>query len=325
MPLFRLMNKMKRYVSSLLFLTLAFCAEIKAQSDAHFAYYREVENFYNPAAMNRNTRMNVTGSLAMQMAGYTNAPVSMYIGANSVIPFGKLRNSAGVGLFNETMGLFTNRRLFFNYAYKIGVGKGWMNIGVQGGVMSEEFNGGKLQMETQNDPAFPTGQERGTVGDLGAGMLFVHGEWYVGASAQHLNFPHVEFGKTEGKTTEMDIRPTLYLTGGCNIGLRNPLLSVQPSFLVESDLDFYRTDLSVRGTYQYDATLLYLGVSYSPGISVTAMVGGRIRDVLIGYAYEFYTSGVGALNGSHDLMVSWQTDVDFFKKGKNVHKSVRYL
>ena len=180
-------------------------------------------------------------------------------------------------------------------------------------------------MEAQNDPAFPTGQERGTVGDLGAGMLFVHGEWYVGASAQHLNFPHVEFGKTEGKTTEMDIRPTLYLTGGCNIGLRNPLLSVQPSFLVESDLDFYRTDLSVRGTYQYDATLLYLGVSYSPGISVTAMVGGRIRDVLIGYAYEFYTSGVGALNGSHDLMVSWQTDVDFFKKGKNVHKSVRYL
>ena len=325
MPLLKLMNTMKRHVSLILILSLVLSTQVRAQSDAHFTHFREVENFYNPAAMNRNTRMNVVGSLAMQMAGYTNAPVSMYIGANTAVPFGKMRNSVGVGLFNETLGLFTNRRLLFNYAYKIGMGKGWMNIGIQGGVMSEEFNGGKLKLETSNDPAFPTGNERGTVGDLGAGLFYSRGEWYLGASAQHLNFPHVEFGKTQGKTAEMDIKPTLYLTGGCNIALRNPLLLVQPCFLVESDLDFYRVDISVRGSYQYDSALLYIGSTYSPGISVTAMVGGKVRDVLIGYAYEFYTGGVGALNGSHDLMVSWQTDVDFFKKGKNVHKSVRYL
>ena len=319
------MNMVKRIVSVSIIICLALYTDLYAQSDAHFTHFREVENFYNPAAMNRDSRLNVVGSLAMQMAGYTHAPVSMYLGANTAIPFGKLRNSVGVGLFNETIGLFTNRRLLLDYAYKIGLGKGWMNIGVQGGVMSQEFNGGRLKLETQNDPAFPAGQERGTVGDLGAGILYVRGEWWMGASAQHLNFPHVEFGKTEGKTAVMDIKPTLYLTGGCNIGLRNPLLSIQPCFLVESDLDFYRVDLSVRGSYLFDSTLLYAGVTYSPGISVTTMIGGKVMDVLIGYAYEFYTSGVGALNGSHDLMVSWQTDVDFFKKGKNVHKSVRYL
>ena len=325
MPLLMLMNTMKRSVSLVLFLCLTVFQGIKAQSDAHFNNFLEVENFYNPAAMNRNSRTNVVGALSMQMAGYTHAPVSMFIGANLPLPFGEYRNSLGVGLFNETLGLFTNRRLLFDYAYKIGVGKGWMNIGVQGGVMSEEFNGGRLKMETQNDPAFPTGNERGTVGDLGAGVLYVNGEWWAGASAQHLNFPHVEFGKTQGKNIEMDIKPTLYLTGGCNIGLRNPLLSVQPCFLVESDIDFWRVDMSVRGYYQYETTLLYMGATYSPGVSVSAMIGGRVREVLIGYAYEFYTSGVGALKGSHDLTVSWQTDVDFFKKGRNVHKSVRYL
>ncbi len=325
MPLFRLMNMMKRLVSVSVSLCLAFILKVQAQSDAHFTHFREVENFYNPAAMNRDNRLNVTGSIAMQMVGYTNAPVSMYIGANTAIPFGRLRNSVGVGLFNETIGLFTNRRLLLDYAYKIGIGKGWMNVGLQGGVMSQEFNGGKLKAETQNDPAFPSGQERGTTGDLGVGILYVRGEWWMGASAQHSNFPHVEFGKTEGKTAVMDIKPTLYLTGGCNIGLRNPLLQVQPCFLVESDLDFYRVDLSVRCSYQFDSTLLYIGTTYSPGTSFTAMIGGKVMDVLIGYAYEFYTNGLGALNGSHDLMVSWQTDVDFFKKGKNAHKSVRYL
>ena len=319
------MNTMKRHVSLVLFLFLTLSANLQAQSDAHFAHFLEVENFYNPAAMNRNGRTNVAGSLSMQMAGYTHAPVSMFIGANMPIPFGKYRNSVGIGMLNETIGLFTNRRLLFDYAYKIDLGKGWMNVGVQGGVMSEEFNGGGLKTETPNDPAFPSGNERGTVGDLGAGVLYVRGDWWAGASAQHLNFPHVEFGKTQGKNIDMHIKPTLYLTGGCNIGLRNPLLWVQPCFLVESDLDFNRVDISVRGYYQYDATLLYVGTSYSPGISVSAMVGGKVKDVLIGYAYEFYTSGVGALSGSHDLMVSWQTDVDFFKKGRNVHKSVRYL
>lgn len=319
------MNTLKRSVSVTMLLCLALCSRIQAQSDAHFTHFSEVENFYNPAAMNRNSRTNVVGAFSMQMAGYTNAPVSLFLGANSSIPLGKQRNSVGVGLFNETIGLFTNRRLLFNYAYKINLAHSWMNIGIQAGVMSEEFNGGKLRMETQSDPAFPSGQERGTVADLGAGILYVNGPWYLGASAQHINFPHVEFGKTQGNTTEMDIKPTLYLNGGCNIGLKNTLISVQPCFLVESDLDFYRVDLSVRASYQYDFALLYAGTTFSPGISVTAMIGGKVKDVLIGYAYEFYTGGVGALNGSHDLTVSWQTDLDLFKKGKNVHKSVRYL
>ena len=46
---------------------------ILAQTDAHFNHFLEVENFYNPAAMNRNGRTNVVGSLSMQMAGYTHA------------------------------------------------------------------------------------------------------------------------------------------------------------------------------------------------------------------------------------------------------------
>lgn len=317
------MNKMRRLISITILLFMGI--SVHAQFDAHFNYYWTVENFYNPAAMNRNLKLNVNGSIAMQMAGYTHAPTTMFLGANMAAPFGKMRHSAGVGLLNESIGLFTNRRLLFNYAYKITMGRSWMNIGVQGGVMSEQFNGGKVKAEMQNDPAFPNGEERGTVGDIGAGILFVRGNWYLGASATHLNFPHIEFGKGEGKLAEMDIDPTLYLTGACNIGLGNPLLSVQPSFLVQSDLDFLRADLTLKGTYQYDSALFMAALTYSPGISVTPMIGGRYKGVLIGYAYEIYTQGTGYANGSHDLMVSWQTDVDLFKKGKNVHKSVRYL
>ena len=80
---------MKRPFSLILILCLAVFQGIKAQNDAHFNNFLEVENFYNPAAMNRNARTNFVGALSMQMAGYTHAPVSMFIGANTPVPFGE--------------------------------------------------------------------------------------------------------------------------------------------------------------------------------------------------------------------------------------------
>jgi hypothetical protein len=45
----------------------------------------------------------------------------------------------------------------------------------------------------------------------------------------------------------------------------------------------------------------------------------------IGYAYEMYTSAIGALHGTHEVIIGYQTDLNLFKKGKNKHKSVRIL
>ena len=317
------MNANKKLFISVAFLFLTLKAG--AQYDVHFSLFWAVEPLYNPASMNQTGNMNVTGAFSMQMAGYKHSPVSMYIGADTSLPFDQGRHAAGGGLFNETIGLFTNRRILLDYSYKVNMGKGWINIGIQGGVMSQEFNGSKVEAENSADPAFPTSSERGSTGDIGAGIMYKRGEWHIGLSAQHLNSPHIEFGKGTGARTEMNIKPTLYMNGGCNIRLRNPFISVQPCFLVQSDLDFFRTDLSSRVTYEYESFLFYGGLTWSPGVSVAILAGGRFRSVVLGYAYELYTGGLGYLNGSHDLIISWQTDVDFFNRGRNAHKSVRYL
>ena len=67
------------------------------------------------------------------------------------------------------------------------------------------------------------------------------------------------------------------------------------------------------------------GAYYSPTYSVTVHVGGSFHGVNIGYSYELYTSGIKLGNGSHELFVSYQTDINLQKKGRNKHKSVRYL
>jgi hypothetical protein len=38
-----------------------------------------------------------------------------------------------------------------------------------------------------------------------------------------------------------------------------------------------------------------------------------------------YTGGVGLQNGTHEIVLGYQMDMKKSKKGKNMHKSVRFL
>ena len=95
--------------------------------------------------------------------------------------------------------------------------------------------------------------------------------------------------------------------------------------LVRTDGVAWRGDVSGRLVYTNDKKMLYGGVSYSPTNSVTVLVGGSFHGIHIGYSYEAYTSGISLGNGSHELLITYQTDINLFKKGRNKHKSVRIL
>ncbi len=315
---------MKRLAFTVLFLWSTVDV-LFAQYDVHFAHYAEMENFYNPAAMNRDSRLNAILSYSMQMTGYEGAPTSLYAGAGMALPFDHLRHSMSFSLFNENIGLFASQRMALNYAYKIGMGKGWLNLGIQGAIMAQSFDGTKVRTRDGNDPAFPAGNEKGTGADIGAGLFYVHGNLSLGASVQHINSPHIELGKPDKATTYMDICPMYYVQGQYNIHTKNPLLSVQPGFMLSSDLQSFKADVRATVSYQYEKFLMYAGAGYSPQTSISVFLGGTIAEVTIGYAYGLFTGGIGALNGSHDLLVNWKKDVDLFNKGRNSHKSIRYL
>ena len=55
------------------------------------------------------------------------------------------------------------------------------------------------------------------------------------------------------------------------------------------------------------------------------LLGTTFHGIQIGYSYEMYTGGIGALYGTHELVLGYQTDLNLFKKGKNMHKSVRIV
>lgn len=292
-----------------------------AQYDPSFSHYFSMEPSFNPASVGKANQLNVVGAYALDFAGYEHNPNTFYVGADMPVYFMKNYHGVGVSILNDKIGLFTHQRVSGQYAFRFNLLGGQMAVGLQAGLLLEKFDGSKLDVEDASDPALKKSELSGNAFDAGVGLYYTHGRWYAGLSAQHLTAPVVNLGETN----ELKIDPVYYLTGGYNIKLRNPFLSIPTSTLVRYDGNSYRADVTARLVYKNEKKMLYAGVSYSPTNSVTAMIGGSFHGINIGYSYEVYTSAISPGNGSHELFVSYQTDINLQKKGRNKHKSVRYL
>ena len=278
-----------------------------------------METAFNPAAAGKESKLNAVGSYSIDFAGFEHNPRTAYLGADMPLYFLKSYHGVGLSLMNDKIGLFTHQRLAIQYANKQKLFGGQLSIGIQVGILNENFDGSKLDIEDPDDPAFIKSEVSGNSVDFAAGLYY--GRWYVGVSAQHLSAPVVELGEKN----ELQVERSYYLTGGYNIKLRNPFLTIPTSVLASYDGTSYRADISARLVYKNDTKMLYGGVTYSPTNSVTAVVGGSFHGINLGYSYELYTSAINPGNGSHGLFVSYQTDINLQKKGRNKHKSVRFL
>ena len=271
--------------------------------------------------MGKKAKLNFTGAYAIQLAGFEHNPNTMYAAAD--MPFYALRSYHGVGIqfINDAIGLFSHKRIGLQYAYQPELFGGRLGLGLNLSMLNEKFDGSKLDIDDTKDPLFTTTPVNGSGFDIGLGLYYRRADWYAGFSVMHLNSPHIELGEKN----ELDISATYYLTGGYNIHLNHPFLTVQASVLGRTDGVAYRADVSGRLVYSHEKRNLYGGLSYSPTNSVTVQIGGVIRGVRLGYSYEIYTSSISFGNGSHELFIGYQTDINLHKKGRNLHKSVRIL
>lgn len=294
---------------------------MRAQYDPLFSHYFDMEPSFNAASVGKASKLNVNLAYAMALAGFEHNPQTMYASADMPFYFMNMYHGAGLQLLNDQIGLFRHQRLQGQYAAKFNLFGGTMAVGVQAGLLTENFDGSKLDLEDSNDPAFTNSSVTGNSIDLGAGLYYTRGPLYAGLSVQHANAPLV----TLGENNEIQIDRTYYFTAGYNIKLRNPFLTLKPSVLFRTDLAGYRGDITGRLVYTVDKKVMYVGLCYSPTNSVTLLVGGNVHGIMLGYSYEYYTRGISFINGGHELFIGYQMDLNLVKKGKNKHQSVRIL
>ena len=113
------------------------------------------------------------------------------------------------------------------------------------------------------------------------------------------------------------------MMGGYNIQLRNPLIELQPSVFLLTDMQSFHADITARLEYN---KMFNGGISYRVNESVGVMFGVKIGRFQAGYAYDFPITALGrASSGSHELCLRYAMKLNKTKTGKNRHKSVRIL
>ena len=305
----------------ILALLLTACLEASAQYDPSFSHYWAMESSFNPAAIGKEEKVNFVGAYNMTLTGFRHNPKTMYFSGD--LPFYFIGGYHGIGgqFMSDQIGLFSHNRFTVQYANKQKLLGGTLNIGLEASLISEKFDGGGLNLEEGSDPAFATSEVNGSGFDLGAGIYYKHKNWYAGVSVLHALAPTVELGETN----ELNIARAYYLTAGCNIRLKKPFLSIHPSIMGRSDAIGYRADVTARLLYTHEGRVMYVGLGYSPTISTTLFIGGDFHGVRLGYAYEVHTNAISVGSGNHELFVGYKMDLNLFKKGRNLHQSVRIL
>ena len=304
----------------MLFVSLA----VRAQFDAAFTNTWALQSYYNPAAAGLDSKLNVVGAYSLQMVGYEGAPKTMVINADMPLFFIGPKHGVGAAFLNDAIGAFSNKKIQLQYAYHQKFLGGRASIGIRPALLMVGFDGSELDLIDSGDPAFAQNDVKGNAFDLDVGLRYTYKKlWYAGVSAVHLLGPTIKLG--DDKTHEISIDPTFMVTGGYNFSFRQPRYKLALDAILRSDLKFWRGDINARLMYDGNKHKLYGGLMYSPTTSVGLLLGFDFHGINISYSYEVYTGGVGALNGTHEILIGYQHDLDIYKKGKNLHKSVRLL
>ena len=342
---------MKKIVVIILFCTVY--GSLSAQFDTQLSSYWAVPNYYNPAYAGESGQLQLTGLYRMQWLGITNAPKTGIVLAEMPFLFFGRQHGAGVSMYNDQIGLFKSNVISGQYAFKLKLFKGNLSIGIQGGYISETFDGSKVKIPNDEgfdpqDDAIPLSQVSGNSIDAAVGVFYTDSlkRWYVGLSATHIFAPKLELNDTY----ILDIPRSYYLTAGYNIRLKNPLLELRPSIMLKSTeignwkydaendtlwanihpntfkgmLKQSQIDVSLRLVY---AKMLWGGLSWRSGESMIFTLGGKFKAIEVGYAYDvpFFSDLIRMTSGSHELFIKYAMDLNLNKGLKGKHKSVRLL
>ncbi len=156
--------------------------------------------------------------------------------------------------------------------------------------------------------------------DFGFGLHYlIPNKFYVGLSSTRLSESSSPDDMLAYRT-----KRHYYLSAGYEISFpNNPSFVIEPSLLVKSDA--VKTQFDLAALLKYN-NKVWGGVSYSSlrvMDPLSVILGLKIKDLRIGYAYTIPTSQIGS-GGSHEIMVGYCFKINM-DKGRRSYRNTRFL
>lgn len=294
---------------------------VKAQQEQHNAHNMFNQLSYNPAFAGSVGAICATGIVRQQWVGFDGAPETYSINIHS--PLNIVHGGIGASIYQDQLGPQKEIGVKLMYAYRTDLGMGNLGIGasigfINGSVDFSQFIVGETVIDA-GDPVLSEQQEvSDMILDFGFGVHYVVPEkFYVALSTTRIS-------EQRSETLKYQTKRHYYLNAGYEFAFpNNPSFVLEPSVLIKTD--GVKTQYDIAGLLKYN-NKVWGGVSYSALRNVdpiSVLLGLKIKDVRLGYAYTIPTSKIGS-SGSHEVMVNYCFKLNF-DKGRRSYKNTRYL
>jgi len=319
----KLRNKYCQRLSLTIVFGIVACTAVHAQFDAQLTQYFYNRTAINPAVVGEQQMVQLSGLQRLQWISIDNAPRTTFVSVHAPFKIGKTKHGAGVQFVNDIFGMFSNQQINLQYAYKLKLGDGYLNFGVNIGVSNVKFKGDSVRWvesdyHVKDDDAVPTSGVSGVGFDCGLGIAYTTARWHVGISALHLPESNIALGAYDG----FHMTRLYTASGSYDFRLKNPDYTIKTAALVITDFASWNPSITAlldyKGKYWGGLGGRLDAVSFLLGIKV-------LNGLVIGYAYDLPVNKIiTASHGSHEIYLAYEFGLGLKKKG-NKHKSVRIL
>ncbi|MCR9173485.1 MAG: type IX secretion system membrane protein PorP/SprF [bacterium] len=273
-----------------------------AQYEFHQSQYMVHQPFLNPASAGAAQSLNAALFYRQQWVGFDGAPAVGGFNINS--PLGEERkNSIGLTLLNDRIGVNNNSQISANYAYSlIFENKSRLAFGASASLNMNQSDYSQVNT-TVVDPTFQEKTPLITTPNFKFGTYYHTKKFYVGFAIPNLlHNSIVENGGFEGETTFDVSKMHFYLQGGYLFKLNDDWNLKTSTLLKQVSGAPFQADINMFGEY---LDRFGLGLSYrtSNELALIAMFG--ISDAFhISYSYDLTFNPLRTYStGSHEVML----------------------
>jgi type IX secretion system PorP/SprF family membrane protein len=296
----KMLNKMQWRLVLVAMLLLGGMTSVRAQQDAQYSQYMFNQLAFNPAYAGSRDALSATMLLRRQWLGFDGGPATGSFNIHT--PILNERHGVGFQFENDRVGVTTQTNVALSYAYRIPVGNGFLNLGLNAGILHYKTRFSQIN-PTDPDPSKPSVDAAAILPRVGIGAYYSTPKFFAGISAPNLlaGRYYGSGNSTAGQLASKQSMHTFGMVGailplGSNVSFRpSAVIKYVPNAPMQIDLN----------ATMFFAKMIGVGVGYRTTDALVFMLEFQSRRRFrMGYAYDMTLSPLRTYNtGSHELMI----------------------
>jgi len=311
----------------LILVIMVMTGDLFAQQAPMFTNYSKSYGTVNPGFYGLSEGVNAMSIYRDQYTGFNDwstgervSPRTFLISAD--LPIKAIAGGLGLSVVKDKIGFEDNVGVNLGYSYHLDLGAGTLGIGLAMNFTNRTVDFSQAKPLEEGDPSIPSGKQSDMLFDGNLGVYYmVPDQFYAAASVTSLL-------ETKGKVLSSNATSsasfvgdrTFYLVAGYEFHFMNSHFMINPEMCLMSNIA--NTQFNIGAKF-WISEKFYFGTNYRFQESVAVMAGFNIKGIVLSYAYDINTMGIG-LKGSHEISLSYCFKLNL-DKSPRIYKSVRYL